>query len=544
MHMTTPAIKFYLFGPPHIEINGRGANLRLRKALALFAYLAVTQRSYTRDALAALFWPESDQQTSRADLRRTLYNLKKAVGEDVLSVSSDQIGIKPETGLWTDVIELQRLVAGCLPYDGSMKKPRYEKCAQKLALASTLYAGDFLAGFNLAECLEFDEWQFFQRENLRQLVLDVFDSLSGYFLDEGRFKQALSLARRRLALDYLNEPTHRRLMLLYHKTGQKAAALRQFRECQKILELDLGASPQPQTVKLFEQIKTDRRQKQFLETSIIPKTRFVKSGDTYIAYQIVGEGPVDIVFVSGFVSHLEHVWKESRLADFLTKLAGFSRLILFDKRGVGLSDRVGNPPGLKDTIKDILAVLDATASKRAVLCGVSEGGPAIIEFGAKYPDRAQGLILYGTMAKGVRSKDYPFALTRKQYDTWLGLLTGSWGRPTAIEYFAPTRAKDPVLRQWWAEMLKLSASPGSVRMVLEALRDIDVRSWLSKIKIPTLILHRTDDRAVRVQAGRYLAKSIPENTYVELDGADHWWWVGDADSVLAEIKKFIANLSE
>jgi pimeloyl-ACP methyl ester carboxylesterase len=203
-------------------------------------------------------------------------------------------------------------------------------------------------------------------------------------------------------------------------------------------------------------------------------------------------------------------------------LAGFSRLIQFDKRGVGLSDRVGNPPRLKDTIKDILAVLDATASKRAILCGVSEGGPAIFEFGANYPDRTQALILCATMAKGVRSKDDPFALTRKQYDKGLGLLTGSWGSPTAIEHFAPTRAKDPVLRQWWAEMLRLSASPGSMRMVLEALRDIDVRSCLSKIQVPTLILHRTDAQVIRVQAGRYLASNIPENTYVELDGADHW----------------------
>jgi pimeloyl-ACP methyl ester carboxylesterase len=178
---------------------------------------------------------------------------------------------------------------------------------------------------------------------------------------------------------------------------------------------------------------------------------------------------------------------------------------------------------------------DTSAKNRSI----SEGGPAIIRYAVNRAQSVQGLVLYGTMAKGSRSKSYPFALTREQYDTWLGKLIQSWGSPAGIEYFAPSRAKDPVLREWWAAMLRLGASPGSVRMVLEVLRDIDVRHLLSKVHIPALVIHRRYDQVMRVAAGRYLAEYIPENRYVELDGADHWWWVGDTEVLLEEIKSFV-----
>lgn len=247
---------------------------------------------------------------------------------------------------------------------------------------------------------------------------------------------------------------------------------------------------------------------------------------------------MDLLMVPGFVSHLEHIWKEPQLADFLYRLAGFSRLILLDKRGVGLSDRVGYAPTLDHTVQDIRAGMQAAGSRQVVLFGVSEGGPASLKFCETYPQQVHRLILYGAMAKGTRSPDYPFALTASQYDRWLDLMLQSWGGPSGIEYFASSRAGDSGLRRWWAELLRLASSPGGVRLVLEVLRDIDVRPVLAQIQRPTLVLHRRHDRAILAGAGKFLAANIPEARYVELPGDDHWWWVGDTEAILSEVEQY------
>jgi len=247
---------------------------------------------------------------------------------------------------------------------------------------------------------------------------------------------------------------------------------------------------------------------------------------------------MDLLLVPGFVSHLEHIWKEPQLSAFLHRLAGFSRLILFDKRGVGLSDRVGYAPTLDHTVQDIRAVMQAAGSQKVVLFGVSEGGPASLRFCEAYPQEAHRLILYGAMAKGTRSRNYTFALTASQYDRWLDLMLQSWGGPSGIEYFAPSRADDSGLRQWWAELLRLASSPGGVRLVLEVLRDIDVRPILAHIQQPTLVLHRRDDKAIPAGAGKYLAAGVPHAHFVELPGNDHWWWVGDTEAILDQVEQY------
>jgi pimeloyl-ACP methyl ester carboxylesterase/class 3 adenylate cyclase len=259
----------------------------------------------------------------------------------------------------------------------------------------------------------------------------------------------------------------------------------------------------------------------------------------HIAYQAIGAGPVDIVMVGGFVSHLEQIWEEPGLAQFLRRLSAAARVILFDKRGVGLSDRVGYPPTLEDTMDDLLAVLDAVGARCPVLFGVSEGGPNSILFAATYPERIAALILYGTAAKFTRVPNYTWALTGEQFDRWRERLVAGWGGPVGLEYFAPTRAQDTVFQEWWARMLRLGSSPGNVQAVLGAARDIDIRPVVPAIRVPTLVLHRTGDRVMRVEGARYLAQRIPGATYVELAGEDHWWWVGETDSLLARITAFV-----
>ena len=241
--------------------------------------------------------------------------------------------------------------------------------------------------------------------------------------------------------------------------------------------------------------------------------------------------------------HVERIWEEPQCRAFLSSLAGMGRLILLDRRGIGLSDRVGFTPSVDATAQDIGTVLDAAGSRRAVLFGWSEGGPACIKFAADRPDRVAGLILFGSLAKGSATLDYPHALQASQYDKWLQQLVAGWGGPAGIETFAPSLAGDPQTRAWWAGLLRAASSPGAIKGVLEALRDTDVRNLLGRISAPTLVLHRRGDRAVRICAGQYLASHIAQARFIELDGADHWVFAGDQQPVLASIKQFVASLA-
>ncbi len=237
------------------------------------------------------------------------------------------------------------------------------------------------------------------------------------------------------------------------------------------------------------------------------------------------------------------MWEEPRCRAFLSSLVGIGRLILFDRRGIGLSDRVGFSPSVDATAQDIGTVLDAAGSRRAVLFGASEGGPACIKFAADHPERVAGLILFASLAKGSAAPDYPHALQPGQFDVWLKELIAIWGGPAGIETFAPSLSGDPQARAWWAGLLRAASSPGALKGVLEALRDADVRNILGRISAPTLVLHRRGDRAVRIGAGRHLASHIAQARFVELDGADHWVFAGDQEPVLASIKQFVVGLA-
>lgn len=277
------------------------------------------------------------------------------------------------------------------------------------------------------------------------------------------------------------------------------------------------------------------------QTQSMPPTQYARSGDYYLAYQLFGKGAHTILFVGGFLSHLEIMWEEPGVARFLQRLSRFARVIMFDKRGVGLSDRIGSSPTIEETMEDILVILNTAGCDQAAIMSVSEGGPAAIMFAATYPNRTSHLILYGTMPKWVRSYDYPWALSRSQYDQWLGMMIDNWGAPVSLQQFAPSQADNPNLQRWWGKMLRQAATPGSVRDVLEALRDIDVRPVLAHANVPALILHRTGDKAVPLAGGRFLAQQLPNAHFVELSGQDHWWWVGDADSVLLEVEQFLSE---
>jgi len=273
------------------------------------------------------------------------------------------------------------------------------------------------------------------------------------------------------------------------------------------------------------------------------RVSYARSGNVNIAYQVVGSGPVDLVFVMGWVSHLEYFWSEPSFARFLGRLASMARLILFDKRGTGLSDPVPvtQLPTLEQRLDDVRAVMEAVGSERAVLLGVSEGGPLCSLFAATYPAKTEALVMIGSYARRMRDEDYPWGTTREERDAFCDSIVDEWGGPVGIDVRAPSRAADPAFREWWASYLRMGSSPGAAVALTRMNAEIDIRDVLPSIRVPTLVLHRHGDRCLKVEEGRYLASRIPGATFIELPGEDHLPFVGNQDEILVEIERFLSH---
>jgi class 3 adenylate cyclase len=274
-----------------------------------------------------------------------------------------------------------------------------------------------------------------------------------------------------------------------------------------------------------------------------PKTEYAKSGDVHIAYQVIGDGPLDLILVPGWVSNFELSWRNVEYSRFLQRLASFSRLILFDKRGTGLSDRVSESelPGLEQRMDDVRAVMDAVDSDCAALMGVSEGGTMSVLFAATYPKRTTALITFGIFAKRIWSPDYPWAPTPEERQRWFDLVEQDWGGIVDLEELAPSVADDPQFREWWSAYLRQSASPAAALALGKMNTQIDIRDVLSSIQVPTLVLHRIGDRTVSIEEARYISSQTPGAKLVELPGNDHLPWVGDSRALLDEVEAFLTG---
>jgi pimeloyl-ACP methyl ester carboxylesterase len=274
-----------------------------------------------------------------------------------------------------------------------------------------------------------------------------------------------------------------------------------------------------------------------------PKTRYAKSGNLHLAYQVLGEGALDLVFVAEFWNSIEAQWEEPGFERFLRRLGSFSRLICFDQRGSGMSDPVAlsELPTLEEWMDDVRAVMDAVGSGKAVLLGSGGGGLMSMLFAATYPERTEALILINSFARLTRAPDYPIGTSAEFEDRIIWELENGWGQGILLETTAPTLAGDASFRRWWARYQRLGASPGTVINMRGMLQESDVRHVLASIQVPTLILHRAGNRLVDVALGRYLAEQIPEARYVEVAGVDYFPFVGDAEAILDEVEEFVTG---
>jgi DNA-binding SARP family transcriptional activator/pimeloyl-ACP methyl ester carboxylesterase len=505
-------------GFPEIHADNRPIRLNLRKGLALLVYLAETRGGVSRDVAATLLWPESPRETARARLRRLLHRIELALGEPVFETDRNSVRLSAAVELKVDA---QLFESACDRGDFE------EACLG--------YRGDFLAGFSLGDCPEFDDWAFFRREALRGRLMNALERLVQDKNAAGEHFAATAHAGRLVELDPLAEVYGRHLIGSLLLAGDRSSAERHHAALTQRLREELGVAPESATEALMDPASAPM-------LHAVPTTRYVKGAGVHLAYQTYGSGELDILIMPGFVSHVERLWEHPGCRSFLLSLMPLGRLILLDRRGIGLSDRVGSAPSVEATAEDIGTVLRAALTRRVVLFGASECGPACIRFAVDETRLVAGLILFGSLAKGCWAPDYPHALRASQYDAWRQRLVTEWGGPAAIETFAPSLSGDLQARAWWAGLLRAASSPGGIWAVLEALRDTDVRHLLPRVSVPTLVLHRRNDRAVRLAAGHDMASQVPGARFVELDGDDHWFFAGAPHPVLEAIKRFVADL--
>lgn len=274
----------------------------------------------------------------------------------------------------------------------------------------------------------------------------------------------------------------------------------------------------------------------------VPETRYAKSGKAHIAYQVLGDAAIDLVLLGGFFSHIEAQWDEPSYARFLERLASFTRLIMLDQRGTGLSDRVGRLPTLEQQMEDVLSVMEAVGSERAALFCVAQGGPLGVLIAAAHPGRASALLLWASYARLLKDDDYPWGRDETSYRRLMRTLESTWGSGGYLDLLAPSVAEEPAFRRWWAKFERHIHSPGSLLAFLRLQAGVDVRAVLPTVQTPTLVFQRSGDVYRDSGNSRYLAETIPGATHVELPGHDHLPFVGDQDAVLDEIQEFLTGI--
>lgn len=268
-----------------------------------------------------------------------------------------------------------------------------------------------------------------------------------------------------------------------------------------------------------------------------PETQYAKSGDVHIAYQVFGDGPINLVMVPGFVSNIENYWDEPDFTRFLLRLGSYARVVTFDKRGTGLSDRVAELPGLDERMDDLRAVMDAAGMEQAAVLGISEGAPLSILFAATYPERCRALVLYGSFSRF--SHWFP---TEQALEAFFGYVEKAWGTGASVQRFAPSRANDATFQRWWGRNERLGASPAAVAALMRMNSQINISAVLPTVRVPTLVIHRTGDKTVDVDGGRDVARHIPGARFVEFPGIDHIFYVGEnANEIADAIEEFLTG---
>lgn len=556
--MAEPAVRtrVRLCGPLALEIDGHDAAAAVPagQARSLLAYLLTREeRRADRGALIDVVWPSGAPKDPQADLRVILTRLRRALAPATLE-GREQLRLTLPAPVWVDVevavgaIEAARGDAGAAAWRGVLEHAR---------AALELLRPGFLPAQGGA-------WAQDERREHEELELEALEWIAraGLALGGAELAAAQRAARDLVSRSPFRESGHRLLMEALAATGNAAEALQVYDALRCLLRDELGAAPAPELQALHqrllagatatapapprpEAVPAAGRSAGAVRSGIVPApTHYARNGEISLAYQVLGDGPITLLLVTGWVLPMEAIWDDPAYVRFVERLASSFRVILWDKRGTGLSDRVAvdRLPTLEQRMDDIGAVLDAAGAERAAIAGMSEGSVLAALFGAAHPERTRALVLYGGWGCTVGDEDYRGMPGRRRFDEFAAEVQRSWDDMSAfLALWAPTHEHDPAVREWWTRALHRGASPASAVAWLRMLADFDLRGVVGAIHTPTLVLHRAGDRMITVENGRWLAARIPGAEYVELAGDDHLWWLGDQDALLDEVERFLVG---
>jgi pimeloyl-ACP methyl ester carboxylesterase len=365
-------------------------------------------------------------------------------------------------------------------------------------------------------------------------------------LGAGHAQLATALSQAMIEEEPFRERRWCQSMLALYRCGRQAEALDRFVQARSLFRNDLGVEPGAALRTLQERVLAHDPslavpmavEGRTRPRGPIPVTRFARNAGCALAYQVVGVGPPDLLFIPGFTGHLEVRWEEPSLSRLYRRLAERCRLILLDKRGTGMSDRAGGFPPLADHVKDVLCVMDAVGSRRAVLFGVLDGGSIALLAAAAHPDRVVGVVTYATIP-ALAAPDYPYSATPLQVETLGTVVSDLLDVEHVLPLWAPSRASDHAFAEWFTRYMRMGAGVGGAADIVRRLLESDIREALARVSVPTLVLHRRDDRAVDADNARYLAQTVPTAELVLLPGEDTVLWAGDVDAVAAAIEAWM-----
>jgi pimeloyl-ACP methyl ester carboxylesterase/DNA-binding SARP family transcriptional activator len=535
-----------LFGVFEVRVNSQRLGPRdfggVKPKQLLEVLLVERGHSLAKELLAEMIWGEAPPRKVAATIESYISLLRSRLGAASGLIATETGGYRADLGrVQLDVDVFDRLLRDAAGAPPAERRPPLEAA---LAIASA----------ELLEDEPYAEWAMDLRRMYAERRLQATCDLAETCLALDDPRAAVELAERALVLDPLFERAHRVATVGLYALGEEGRALRAYERCRVTLLEELGTTPTPATAAAYTAILRREDPRTLIaeppgpgvELPAAPPgstgTRYARNGEVSLAYQTLGSGSPDVVFVPGFVSHVEAAWEDPTYAGFMRRLATNRRLIIFDKRGTGLSDPVVEWPAFAERVDDMFAVMDAAGSERAVLFGVSEGGPMCAVAAARRPERVAGLVLHAAFRRILRAPDYPWGWTPERFEAWLDSFEEAWTTGAGLEVINPTLAGNPRYLRWYARYLRLGASPGMARRLMRMNAEIDLEEVLPTISVPTLVLHRRDERWVKAEHGRYVAERIPGARLVLLPGVDQHPWIGEVEPVHRALDEFIRAL--
>jgi DNA-binding SARP family transcriptional activator/class 3 adenylate cyclase len=563
-------VKFLVLGPLEILDAEQPVHLGSAKQRLLLAALLVQANAVvSADRLADILWADDPPTDTAATLQNYVSRLRATLepGTPAGALGSLLLTRAPGYLLQVDSNQVDASRFEKLVAEGrvALREGDPDHAAKQLSEALELWRGPALA--------EFADEPFARAERARldELRVNAFEDRIDAELALGRHGELIGDLEAAARHNPLRERLWARWMLALYRCGRQAEALGAYRELRAHLGDELGITPNPELVALEEAILLQKPELDWVPprpqppgaqaptqdrgtqrpplgtspTHAMPKTRYARASDgVHIAYQVMGDGPFDLIEVGGFASHLEVAWEGAEYTHYLRRLSSFARLICFDKRGTGMSDpvSVNALPSLEQRMDDFRAVLDAVGSEHAALFGESDGGQMAALFAATYPERTRALVTYGCYPRLRSAPDFPWGQSDELLEAFATDMEATWGDEIPEgSVWAATATRNPRFRDWLGRWTRNAASPGAAATLLRMSYEIDVRPVLSAIRVPTLVLHRADDPLIPVDQGRYVAAHIPGAKFVELPGDDRLVFAGDVDRLVDEIEEFLTG---